>query len=500
MKKADLKNDSLRMAEAYEFRAQVSSYPESLVYLDSAITVTRNSRHSYYPSSPYIWKSYYQYQYNDYEGSLENAIIGYQFAKKKGNVDQQISANLYMANVNSLWGNYRESLNLRLQCLALIEEYAHSTNPIKFHYIPTVSGIGSSYVRLRIPDSALYYFEKAIERAKETHNDFFYYSLVERSGDALYFKGDYQAALDSLNKGYHGRKHHGDYSTYPYYIGSIYLKQGKQEKGIRVFREIDSTYKANEVVYPELAIVYRTLKDHYKEEGNPVLQLRYLEDLLTVDSLIRKKEKYVKEKTIRDYRIPLLLEEREDLIEQLESKNKKVKLRSKWVLGALAMSLMILGYYIRQRWIYKKRFEALLIRLQEQKQELGHVHRERKNGTISEELWIRISESLKRFEQEKGYLSGKITLQSLAKRLKTNANYLSKVINTEKQMNFNSYINDLRVSASAKRLKEDETFRKYSIRAIAEESGFGSAEYFSKAFYKKYGIYPSYFIKRLDNV
>ena len=34
--------------------------------------------------------------------------------------------------------------------------------------------------------------------------------------------------------------------------------------------------------------------------------------------------------------------------------------------------------------------------------------------------------------------------------------------------------------------------------AIAQEVGFNNSESFSKAFYKKTGIYPSYFIKQLE--
>jgi len=37
----------------------------------------------------------------------------------------------------------------------------------------------------------------------------------------------------------------------------------------------------------------------------------------------------------------------------------------------------------------------------------------------------------------------------------------------------------------------------YTIKALASESGFNTTEAFSKSFYKKTGIYPSYFIKEL---
>ncbi|MEL6809721.1 MAG: helix-turn-helix transcriptional regulator [Bacteroidota bacterium] len=497
LKKAERDLDSTKMARAYERMSNVSEYEQALVYLDSAIYLSRNSIHKNYPAAPYAFKAYYYYYYDQYEEGLNSAIKAFESARAKENVLYQVIGLDLISAINNLWGNHREALDAEFVKIELWENHPDIRKSRERSYMHTLSGIGTSYVRLKKPDSALFFFKKAIEVALDRNEYEFYFNLVERSGCAMYFKGDYEAALDSLNKGYHGKRDHGDYSTYPYYIGSIYLKQGRQEQGIKMFSEIDSTYKKDNVVYPELAMVYKTLKDHYQKEGKLELQLQYLTDLLVVDSLIREKEKYVKEKTNKEYVIPLLLEEKEQLIAVLESKNMDGTKRIKWILSVLIFSFFGLGYFVTQRRIYKKRFERLLLDLEETKQEpiTGVDKRDR---SISEDVWAKISENLRQFEEDRGYLSRKITLQTLAKRLKTNANYLSKVINTEKQMNFNAYVNDLRVSASAKRLKEDETFRKYSVKAIAEESGFGSSEYFSKAFYKKFGIYPSYYIKQLE--
>lgn len=48
-------------------------------------------------------------------------------------------------------------------------------------------------------------------------------------------------------------------------------------------------------------------------------------------------------------------------------------------------------------------------------------------------------------------------------------------------------------------LERNTKFRKYTIKAIANECGFKSAESFSKAFYKKLGFYPSYYLRQLKN-
>ncbi|WP_416337329.1 helix-turn-helix domain-containing protein [Galbibacter sp. EGI 63066] len=76
-------------------------------------------------------------------------------------------------------------------------------------------------------------------------------------------------------------------------------------------------------------------------------------------------------------------------------------------------------------------------------------------------------------------------MNSLAKELNTNSTYLSKVINNSKQINFSNYINNLRIEYAIEKLTGSEQFRAYTIQAIAEESGFGTAQSFSSSFFIK---------------
>ena len=122
-----------------------------------------------------------------------------------------------------------------------------------------------------------------------------------------------------------------------------------------------------------------------------------------------------------------------------------------------------------------------------------------KRDTIPEEITKNILDGLRIFEREKKFLSKGISLKQLAMDLKTNTSYLSFTINSYVEKNFSKYISDLRIQYSIDKLKEDKKFRLYSIKAIASEVGFKSQEAFSKAFYKKTGIYPSYFINNLNN-
>lgn len=106
---------------------------------------------------------------------------------------------------------------------------------------------------------------------------------------------------------------------------------------------------------------------------------------------------------------------------------------------------------------------------------------------------------LQRFEERQDYLTSNINAKDLAKSFGSNSSYLSVVVNTYKQKSISEYINDLRVDFAIEKLQTNPIFRKYTIKAIAQEVGFNSSEIFAKKFYKKTGIYPSYFVKKLEN-
>jgi len=107
---------------------------------------------------------------------------------------------------------------------------------------------------------------------------------------------------------------------------------------------------------------------------------------------------------------------------------------------------------------------------------------------------------LEEMEQEEYFLSTEFGLNELAKKLKTNSNYLSKVIKIHRQKKFIDYTNELRINYALKRLKSDARFRSYSILHIAKEVGYKSQDSFSRHFKKMTGIYPSYYISSINKL
>lgn len=101
---------------------------------------------------------------------------------------------------------------------------------------------------------------------------------------------------------------------------------------------------------------------------------------------------------------------------------------------------------------------------------------------------------LEHMEQQRPYLSPELTLAELAAQLNLSPAFLSRIINTRLNQNFNEFINTYRVEA-VKRMVTQPDVQHLSILGIAYECGFNSKATFNRAFLKHAGCAPSEFLK-----
>jgi AraC-like DNA-binding protein len=116
---------------------------------------------------------------------------------------------------------------------------------------------------------------------------------------------------------------------------------------------------------------------------------------------------------------------------------------------------------------------------------------------IPQETENAILNKLKRFESSSRFTNKEMSLAVLAGQLDTNTKYLSEIINNHYNMNFNSYINKLRINFIVSKLKSDANFINYKISYLAETCGFSSHSSFATVFKSITGITPITFIELL---
>ena len=243
---------------------------------------------------------------------------------------------------------------------------------------------------------------------------------------------------------------------------------------------------------------YKQLAKYYKASGNIEKSNKYFENYVLSQSALEKNKRDVVQK-FHDKEIQNLNSQKE----------KQKKTTSFLIIGSaivIALLLLFLFSLSNKKKENTRKFTKLLDRiasLEKQKKLVDTkdiVLQEKLSSDINKETFDEILSGLQKIEEQHYYLKQECNSYNVARKIKTNTTYLSKVINAHHQKNFNTYINDLRINYSILKLKEDSKFRAYSIQSISKDIGYKSPDSFTKYFKKRTGLLPSVYIKKLNSI
>ncbi len=96
------------------------------------------------------------------------------------------------------------------------------------------------------------------------------------------------------------------------------------------------------------------------------------------------------------------------------------------------------------------------------------------------------------------YLDPELTVETVASALNTSKHNLSQVLNERLHKTYLNYVADLRLDEARKRLADPRNHR-YTIAAIAQDSGFNSVSSFNTLFKKRFGVTPSKLREELNS-
>lgn len=502
LSRAKKDRDTIKMADGYFFMTEVNNDSLAIKYADSIILLTKNvNNDDYYPFFGYLTRGNLFFTKRKFKNSLDDYLKANKHLGpwKEDYLDYIVKHNIGL--LKSRMGEYEEARTIFEKELDFYLE-KNRKDRYSENYLNTLIALSDTYIRHQLLDSAaminkLGYDESILFNAHDKTGYFILYEGVNQC-----FKENYNAAIDSITKAVPLIRKIEDYPNLAFsyfYLGKSYIGLQNPEKAIIFFKKVDTIFQKISDIHPEMREGYEILINHYKSLGDKEQQLLYTEKLLTVDGKLNENYRYINKNIIHQYDTPQLISEKDELIATLDGKKKKI------TIGIIGISVLALGvtglffYYYKKQRIYKERLEKLLQEKIPPTIPSGNETKGRLNNTdIPEGIVTTILKNLEQFEAGQEYLSRNLNLKDMAKDLHTNTKYLSKTINVYKQKTFNTYINDLRVDYAVSRIKTDRKFRNYTITAIARESGFNSQEPFSRAFYKKNGIYPSFMIKELD--
>ena len=509
--------DTIMMARGFDRLAQSYSPYTNIKFTDSVIALTAKSKHITYPAFGYILKAYNYDKLDQFKKSNQYSYIAYNYALEAGNLSQQLYILEAFIFNKVVWGNKKEALALQQKRHQLLMSKTYlqklylatredARDSIDGYYTKQKT---DSYLSFAIchhylaqRDSTQYYLDIAKDLIDDNRPNninaikSLYYDI---NMEHLYFKKDYVSSLkysDSLLN--LSVSLNSNFRNIFFFKGLSLYDNGNQQAGLKYLKKADSVFDTGDRlnVQQQDNLLFEKLKSHYSSLGDYKNQIKYLNKQLLLDSLLTNKTLGFESDVIRNIETPMLLKEKQEVELKLTAQTIIFKWRITYVVMIFGIFIAVLLWYIHKQKTYKKRYHQLIDKQQNKLEVTGQTKQSDLN--ISEALIQDILKRLEVFEKQKRYLQPNVSLQSLSKNLQTNPNYLSRVINFNRDKNFSQYLNDLRIAYALEALQEKPTFLKYSIKAIALECGYTNATSFSRAFYKQTGLYPSFYIKQLS--
>lgn len=483
-------------------------------YADSLINITKNIDTNEYLAKAHIIKGIlYNYDWK-YAEALDHYIEAQKLSKNE-NVDQFFYIKKLIGILKTATDENKEALPLFLEYYNYQKQKINTKNQDVKSYIGSIFSVANCYNKDKQYKNALYYINIGLKECNRFKDYTHYPYFVSGTGIANYYLKNYKIASDNHLKAENSflkNKDYGNLAITYYFLGKINHDIHKDNIAVKYFIKADSVLAFSKEFYPITRDGYEVLIDYYKKTGDKEKQLKYIDKLFYADSIINNSKQYLSKEIYRKYDTPILLEKKEDLINDLNNKNYMLY----WCLGVgfvilLALLFMFLKNKKKVR-EYEKQAELLLrssikstdivqqitVSKVEEIKEDNPVLQKPKT-TVPNNILLEIKSQLEIFEANKEFLQKNITVDGLAKDLGTNRDYLSKTVNELKGKNFSQYLNELRINYIVEELKTNKVLRKHTISAIAEDIGFNNSESFSNAFKKITGTLPSYYIKLLQS-
>ncbi|MEM6719409.1 MAG: helix-turn-helix domain-containing protein [Bacteroidota bacterium] len=472
-------------------------------YIESAYDLAKDSA-TIQLGYVYEKKGYYYYaKERDHDKALANYLKALAIAEKYQDklllikVEHKIGALQYtLGAIDKALKSYN----------ALYKKIETDTIPYNLR-VTILKSLGNAYLRnysfhkeqKKLLDSSAFFTQKGLQIASQKKDQkaiaYFEYLL----GIAAFIKEDYTTALTHFDRSQNANnviKVQRMLQDIYFHKGKIFLALQQSDSAIYYIKKSepyfeDASKKLNQ------SSTYALLSESYELKGDFKNATKYAQLAYAYTEKLFTDNEQTKASIDQKYSLPKLEKRIHSLEETLQNTSQK---KTNWYIFSLILVALLVSVYVfsrRREQRMKVHFNELIQNL-ETKESIPI--KETKKFIVSEKKVQQILVALEKFEKGDLFLKQDCSLSFLAKNLQTNTAYLSKIINDYKSQSYTTYITNLRIQHAVNRLKNDPRFRAYTIESIAKESGFKNAKPFSRAFKKATKLYPSVFIKNLENL
>lgn len=468
------------------------------IYSDSMLFFSKLSKEKYLLTDSYYLKANIEYYRGNYEKAMEFLAQAYKWAVLDENEEDQLHVATRMASIKNVLERYHEAHTIYKDAYDSYNDVDFNDLSQKQYYLDIVYNLTLTFSYLKQYDSTLHYAKKGkhlltFYKSEKDHNKFTRSEAIGNLG-----KGQLDTAIGMFEKTMTGISSHDLAHSY-YYLGRAYKLKGMHEKAILNFRKSDSVLQISKAsAFPELKNAYKESHLYYAAKGDSLKAKTYLQKYFDLDNSLFKRKSAISERLHNLYSLPRLKLENENIVRR----KKKNMLVVAILIFVCLMAFVFILLQKKQVKSQKKLIKELLAKnntkVFEETITSKTIESSENNYGIKDDVKHQLLLQLEDFEMNKDYVNGSITLSGLAKDLNTNSSYLSSIINTNKGMNFATYLKTLRINNATDILMNNPIYQKYSMNGLAEEFGFNNADSFSKAFKEITKIKPSLFIKELS--
>lgn len=430
-----------------------------------------------------------------------------------------------IGTIYQMLGDYSQAIEYNIRSLRIKEKKADTTGIMN-----SLINISNLYYQLNKFEEGIAFCSRAFELAQKTNSPQLP-NILNTLGMLYKEIGEYQSAINyldsaliiNLNKNDKKRMAANyqnlattyvelkDYTTaIGYYLKSLGIKQELgDEKGIAKTKMGIGVLAYNKKDY-ELAVENLLYAKDYYEQINQLFELKSIYDYLAKSyhalSQNDKAYQYLSQSYATNDSLYSTDSKRiiEEMEEKYETEKKELQIQKQAILigqknasmrfyiflailiGVGGVSIFLL--YLKKQKAYKKLVEKnYVIATKDKKEKTGVDNASRQQ----KDIYTRLIAAIK---QEQVYTDVDLTIDKLAKLLQTNRTELSEVIHLYTENSYPVFINEFRINHAVMLLIGNG--QKFSIDAIATESGFKSTSNFYKLFKESTGLTPSTFQKQ----
>lgn len=484
---------------------------KALDYANQALTIAL--KHNYSKSAAIIYSniSLMYIKRGEYEKANEYNYRALRVFQELKDTLQIARSKLNIGQVNMVLEAYDKAL---LNITQARDEFRMIDNPQG--YSISLTNIGMIYHNLKDYKLALRYFFEAVQIDENNNDSHGIASNFSNIGKTYYRLGNLEKALQFLNQAheiYQKLDNSSGLAAVYLNFARVYTKTGSLQKALEYCKRSIALFKqtnepaSKKDALEQLSLIHQKL-GNYQLALDIFHQATSLKDsLFNIDKVAKIsmiEEKYINEKLTNDnLNLRYTSELKQVKLEAQESLNRVYLIAL--IILILGMMVIIVQYHkknLAYKFITKKNLDLIKKEqeLKKTREQINTLSQDDRNKTAlaPDEKESILQRMEKLLEQDQIYTRSDLTIEKLAHRLSTNRTYLSQIINEVYSKSYSNLINEYRVAHAMKMLSDPKIGTKYSIDAIAKDSGFNSISNFNMVFKKYSGVTPSIFIKNID--